>query len=307
LLGRSAAMARLTAALLAAAAKLLLLPTVAFAANASEPHPHQGLIPRLKLDGKPNIKLSAADLKAIESGQLWMKSKEESGIGRGIGVRDIAAPVDVVFGQISDLEGYVGKVPMLSSLKIYESKKKSSVVMEKATYIVKVIPGYNFEYYLEHHADSKKGVVLFFLDYGRHSDFNDMQGKWYLEEHPTKKGWTRVYYQCDLKLFGYAPAIVKTLLTSKGLSSAIGWVKKESEKRAPKMAEVAAFALPPRVVVPHAGQQHPLAGDFVAQPAAMQYPTASSAVAIVAAAVAAAHVIASRDVRGRRVRVGSTF
>jgi len=306
-------MARLTAFLLAAAAKLLLLPKAAFAANKSEPHPHQGLIPRLKLDGKPDIKLSSADLKVIESGQLWMKSKEEKGIGRGLGVRDIAAPADVVFGQISDLEGYVGKVPMLQSLKIYESTKKSSVVVEKATYIVRVVPGYNFEYYVEHHADSKKGVVLFFLDYGRHSDFNDMQGKWFLEEHPTKPGWTRVYYQCDLKLWGYAPKIVKTLLTSKGLSSSIGWVKRESEKRAPKMAGTAAFALglpSPRViaplsaaVAPSSGQQHAFAAEaLVAQPPALQYSKVPGALAIIAAFVAAAHVTASRDFRGRRVQ-----
>merc|ERR1712039_618609 len=61
-----------------------------------------------------------------------------------------------------------------------------------------------------------------------------MQGKWYLEDHPLKVGWTRVYYQCDLMLFGYAPAIVKKLLTAKGLSSSIEWVQRESEKRAPR-------------------------------------------------------------------------
>jgi hypothetical protein len=301
-------MARFAAVLLAAAAKLLLLPRAAFAANVSEPHPHQGLIPRLKLDGKPNIKLSSTDLKAVEAGELWMKSKEESGIGRGIGVRDIAAPIDVVFGQISDLEAYVGKVPMLRSLKIYERKKKSSVIIEKATYIVKVIPGYNFEYYVEHHADKKKGVVLFFLDYGRHSDFSDMQGKWYLEEHPTKAGWTRVYYQCDLKLWGYAPAIVKKLLTSKGLSSAISWVKKESEKRAPKSVGTAAFAigLPPlHIAAPTSAATGPRFGqdpltNLAGQPLAMQYSTASGFIAVIAAGIAAAHVIASRDARRRR-------
>jgi len=216
-----------------------LLPRATHAANASEPHPHQGEIPRLKMDGKPNVKLSKKDIERIEAGYLWMQSKEEHGIGRGIGISDIAAPPDVVFGQISDLPGYVGKVPMLKSIKVYSKNKKGQEVIEKATYVVKVIPGYNFEYYVEHHADAKKGILLFYLDYDRNSDFNDMQGKWVLEEHPTKPGWTRVYYQCDLKLWGYAPKIVKTLLTSKGLSSAIAWVKRESEKRAPKT--VAAF------------------------------------------------------------------
>jgi len=203
------------------------------AANASEPHPHQGVIPRLKMDGgKPKISLTSKDLEQIEDGQLWMHTEEVNGIGRGLGIRDIAAPWEVVFGEIADLKGYVSKVPMLSDLKVYSSKTKRSAkgseVVEKATYMIKVIPGYKFEYYLEHHAVKSKKTLLFFLDYDRSSDFNDMQGRWFLEEHPTKPGWTRVYYQCELKLWGYAPAIVKTLLTSKGLSSSIGWVKKES-------------------------------------------------------------------------------
>lgn len=212
---------------------------VALAANASAPHPHQGIIPRLPMEGKPKIKLTAGDMKMIEDGQLWMKSVESNGIGRGVGVRDMAAPPDLVFRQISDLEGYVGKVPMLSSLKTYSKEKSRQFTTEKAAYIVRVVPGYNFEYYVEHRASSKTGVLLFFLDYDRYSDFNDLQGKWYLEPHPTKPGWTRVFYQCDLKLFGYAPKIVKTLLTSKGLSSAISWVKRYSEASVPKSMVVA--------------------------------------------------------------------
>lgn len=214
-------------------------PLMTSAANASEPHPHQGEIPRLKMDGKPVVKLSEKDLEQIEAGHLWMKSQEVNGVGTGIGIRDIAAPASVVFRQISDLAGYVGKVPMLSSLKVYSSTKKGGEVVEKATYKVRVIPGYYYEYYVEHHASEKKGMLLFYLDYGRLSDFNDLQGKWYLEKHPSKPDWTRVYYQCDLKLFGYAPAMVKTLLTSKGLESAIGWVKRESEKVASKQLAAA--------------------------------------------------------------------
>lgn len=204
------------------------------AANASEPHPHRGVIPRLKLDGRPNVKLTAADWKVVDSGELWMSSKEVASVGRGIGIQDIKAPMDVVFDQISNLAGYVGKVPFLKSIKVYDSKSHGNVLVEKATYTLRVIPGFNYEYFLEHHVKRKGGSLLFHLDYDQHSDFNDMQGKWYLEVHPTKPGWTRLYYQCDLALWGFAPEIVKKLLTSQGLASAIGWVKRESEKEAKK-------------------------------------------------------------------------
>jgi ribosome-associated toxin RatA of RatAB toxin-antitoxin module len=195
------------------------LPRRLHAANASEPHPHQGVILKFKMDGKPQLSLSDADMGRIDNGEMWLHSEEVNGVGKGLGIRDVAAPWEVVFDQITDLKRYVGKVPMLSDLQVYHRKAKGKEVVEKAMYSIKVVPGYKFEYFVEHHASKSKKTLTFFLDYDRHSDFNDMQGKWFLEEHPSKPGWTRVYYECKLSLFGYAPAIVKKLLTSKAGSN----------------------------------------------------------------------------------------
>lgn len=219
----------------------LVLPA-ALAADASKPHLHQGLIPRLELEGRPDVRLSVNDLEAIEKGRLWVRSAEEGGVGRAIGVRDVAAPMDVVFGQISDLATYVGKVPMLTSLSTYRREEVAPVTKAWARYLVKVVPGYSFEYFLEHQMSEQKGVVLFFLDYSRLSDVNDMQGKWFLEPHPTKAGWTRLYYQCELKFWGFVPRFIKTMLTGQGVATATAWVRKESERRAPAPAP-RAFAL----------------------------------------------------------------
>jgi hypothetical protein len=189
------------------------------------------LIEPFKIDGRPAVKLSAEDKARIESGQLWTRSWEVDGIGHGIGIQDIAAPPDVIFGQVADLKGYVGKVPSLRNLNVYSSGKG----VDKATYNVRVVPGYNLEYYLEHHVSKPDNTVIFFLDYSRYSDLDDMMGKWYLEEHPTKSGWTRVYYQCSIKPFAYVPSFVKSFVTKSGLVTAVGWVKCESELRAPKL------------------------------------------------------------------------
>merc|ERR1719382_2341856 len=142
-------------ALAVGAITCFLGPSGTDAANASEPHPHQGVIPRLKADGRPKVSLSSKDLEHIEQGHVWMHSEEVGGIGRGLGIRDIAAPWEVVFGQVTDLQGYVGKVPMLSTLQVYSSTSaaRGSEVVEKAAYKIKVIPGYWFEYFVEHHAD----------------------------------------------------------------------------------------------------------------------------------------------------------
>eukprot|EP00928_Gymnodinium_smaydae_P041883 TRINITY_DN28286_c0_g2_i1.p1 TRINITY_DN28286_c0_g2~~TRINITY_DN28286_c0_g2_i1.p1 ORF type:complete len:347 (+),score=45.41 TRINITY_DN28286_c0_g2_i1:74-1042(+) len=245
----------------------------ALASDASKPHPHQGLVPRFKLDGKPQIQLSSEDLARIDAGELWTRSFEtEQGVGSGFGIRDVAAPPEVVFGQISDVEGYVGKVPMLKSIEVYA--REPNVV--KAAYRVKVLPGYHYEYYVEHYASARRDALLFHLDYDRRSDFSDMQGKWFLEAHPTKPGWTRVHYQCDLLLFGYAPRMVKSLLTTQGLESAIGWVKRESEARAApadvQAASTTAFL--------HAGRSW--------RPSTFAWVCASSIAAMAAAAVSGA-------------------
>eukprot|EP00929_Paragymnodinium_shiwhaense_P112761 TRINITY_DN81024_c0_g1_i1.p1 TRINITY_DN81024_c0_g1~~TRINITY_DN81024_c0_g1_i1.p1 ORF type:complete len:304 (+),score=76.41 TRINITY_DN81024_c0_g1_i1:84-995(+) len=224
----------------------LALPTLADAANASAPHPHRGLIPRMRM-GEPLVfDLTDEENALVAEGGLWTRAieVEDSGIGRAQGVQHIPAPPSIVWGQIADFEGYVGKVNMLQSVSIYDRNVTDSEVVEKATYVVRVIPGFYYEYYIEHHADEEKGELLFFLDYDRESDFDDNQGKWIVEAHPEKAGWSIVHYQTELKLMGYAPRIVRTLLMSKGIESAFAWVHRESVKRVPADAVVDAFALP---------------------------------------------------------------
>jgi len=210
------------------------------------PHPHKGVIKRLPFSGNLNLKLSAKAIKLVDRGSLWMETKEVKEIGTGVAVSDIAAPPAVVFDQVSDLNHYVGKVPLLKKLKIYETRKWGGTITQKAEYLVRPAPGFGYTYYVEHHANRDKRILLFFLDYDRKSDFDDLQGKWYVEAHPTKEGWSRVYYQCDLKLPGYIPKLIKTVLTKQGLSSAVGWVKKESEKVASSNARASvALSVPP--------------------------------------------------------------
>lgn len=222
-------MARHTAALAAATAATLLLPQAA-GCNASSPHPHSGLLPRLGLDPRPMVSLSARDLAQIEQGNLWTKTAEVSGFGRGYGVQDIAAPREVIWKHVVDLRGYVGKAPKLTSLNVYSSERRGDQgglqeVIEKAVYKVNVLPGYGYEYFVEHHASPAQSTLVFFLDYEHCSDIEDMMGKWYLQEHPTKQGWTRVFYQLDLKPWGHVPSVLKSFAASRGLHSTIGWVK----------------------------------------------------------------------------------
>jgi len=152
--------------------------------------------------------------------------------GLGIAAGDIAAPPDLVYEQFSNLNRYVGKVPCLTKVHVYKKRKLGATTVTKAEYNVRPLPGYGYTYYVEHRANPNSRMVVFYLDHNRKSAFEEMQGKWYVQAHPTKEGWSRVYYQCALKLPVYIPKFVKTFATQHGLSSAVGWVKKESEKAA---------------------------------------------------------------------------
>mmetsp|Transcript_21537 Transcript_21537/g.43401 ORF Transcript_21537/g.43401 Transcript_21537/m.43401 type:complete len:328 (+) Transcript_21537:64-1047(+) len=195
------------------------------------PHPHQGVIPKVPFDTKPDVTLTQQDMLKIDEGELWKHSWESNGIGGGIAIRDIAAPRDMVFEQVAKLEEYVGKVPFLKALRVYDRKDKGEEIIEKAEYNLKIAPMVSYEYFVEHHINKHLGILHFFLDYDRKSDFDDMQGKWILENHPTKPGWTRAWYQIDMSLPKRMPKPIKALLTNQGLASAIEWVKKASEEQ----------------------------------------------------------------------------
>lgn len=249
---------RAAAALAVGAAASSLLPRAA-GCNASSPHPHSGLLPRLELDPRPMVSLSASDLAQIEQGGLWTRTAEVSGFGRSYGVQDIAAPREVVWNHVVDLSGYVGKVPKLRSLNVYSSELRANQrglqeVIEKAVYKVNVLPGYEYEYFVEHHASPAQGTLVFFLDYERCSSIDDMMGKWYLQDHPTKLGWTRVFYQLDLKPWGYVPSVLKSFAASRGLHSTIGWVKAHSERPGERTVTAGVeLAAPPRGPLDAAG------------------------------------------------------
>jgi len=72
--------------------------------------------------------------------------------------------------------------------------------------------------------------VTWSLDYDKTSDFDDVAGHWHLQDHPTKRGYTRVFYACDIKFKNPIPGPIMNFLTKAALKNATGWVKRESEQ-----------------------------------------------------------------------------
>ena len=88
------------------------------------------------------------------------------------------------------------------------------------------------EYFIDHTYDANAGWLTWTLDYSRQSDLDDSVGYWRVEPVPGKDGWSRVYYSVDVRVKGWVPGPIETLITKKGLMKATEWLKRESEAKA---------------------------------------------------------------------------
>ena len=197
---------------------------------------HRGTLPAFKLGPVENLKpLTAAEEKTLEQGKLVLRQEEDPTRGKGLAIRDMAATPDDVMEELLDFSTYKKKVAMCSSSIVYGRKKlrggKEQVKVEMSSTI---IPGFSFHCYFDHTADRKGHSMIWSLDYDRRSDVDDIQGMWYVEPHPTKEGWSRVYYQIDMRLRYKIPGVLYRALSSSSLSNAVSWVKDYSERRASK-------------------------------------------------------------------------
>lgn len=199
-----------------------------------EGHGHRGSLPKFQLGPPTNMKaLSADELRQLEAGSLVLRQEEDSTRGKGLAIRDMHATPDDVMTELLDFSNYKKKVAMCSKSIVYGTSSlsggKEQVKVEMSSTI---LPGFSFNCYFDHTVDRKRKSLIWSLDYDRKSDVDDIKGMWYVEKHPTKPGWSRVFYQIDMRLRYRIPSVLYRALAKSSLSSAVSWVKDFSERRA---------------------------------------------------------------------------
>ncbi|KAG8460683.1 hypothetical protein KFE25_011458 [Diacronema lutheri] len=196
------------------------------AASTKEAHPHRGVL-KAYTNGHMAIDLSASEERALAEGKMVMRMNAEK--TSGVAVQDVAAPAEFALAQITDGEGYVGKVPGLSSVKNYFDKRRADGSVEtKATYVVKLVMGYQLEYYISQLYSPKARCLTWTLDYDRKSDLHDSVGYWRVDALPEQPARCRVFYSSSSLVLGM-PQFVMDLLTSQALKASTAWVKKHAE------------------------------------------------------------------------------
>ena len=161
----------------------------------------------------------------------------EGSSGRGLAVLDVHSPTDIVWSRILDYDNYPKMVNGCTSSKNYkviQHKPSKSNQYLSQTIFTRMKIGMSFvqlEYFIEHSYHPKLGVLTWTLDYSKQSDLDDSVGYWYVVEHPSKGAeWSRVFYSVDVALPGWVPKFARDFFSTKALTDATGWVKRESEK-----------------------------------------------------------------------------
>lgn len=236
---------RLAATLAAIAASALFLAlgpwhgggvdgsTCSTSSGGEAPHPHRGKLKPFKRGKPESIKLGSSEEKLLESGQPWFSTSQSGNTGTGKAVVDVAAPPEIVWHQLLDFNTYPQKAPKVSTCKIYKRQKEGFGKEHIFVHFVSpVLPGYRFQYFCDHTYEKSKKSLTWCLDYDRLSDFEDVQGHWHVEPHPTKAEWSRVFYEVRLMVPKFLPKVIIKVLTTKAISDATTWVRVASEKEA---------------------------------------------------------------------------
>jgi len=202
----------------------LLAALPAYAADATRPHPHQGVVTAYK-GAPPPVSLSDADKVSLAAGKVVLKQQQVESGGRGVAMMDISAAPDTIWSKILDYAHYpqmVDKVAECGNYRVAGDELYTRFVLD--------VMGADVEYYIRHKVNKPAGYLTWTLDYSRKSDLDDSVGYWRVTPLQADPPRSRLEYSVDIRFTGYVPGFVADMISKKGLTDATGWVKRESEK-----------------------------------------------------------------------------
>lgn len=202
---------------------LFLLAGSAWAADAAVPHEHTGLVTPYT-GAPPAVSLSAEDLATLQAGKMVMKQVQRGNGGHAVAFQDIHAAPTTIWSKITNYGMYSSWVNGVKSCSVY--KRDGSKIF--AQFDLSVM-GIGVTYFIKHDYQPASNYLTWTLDYSRQSDLDDSVGYWRLTPLSANPPLTRLEYSVDIRFKGWIPGFVQDFIANKGLSDAVGWVKKQSE------------------------------------------------------------------------------
>lgn len=200
---------------------LLALSAGALAADPNAPHNNQGIVAAYK--GAPaKVTLSAEDEAKLAAGQMVQKQGQTGNGGHAVAFMNINATPDKVWSKIINFASYPSWVDNVTSCTVYKHEGSFYYV----DFVLSVM-GIGVQYYIKHDYQPSQGYMTWTMDYSRLSDLDDSVGYWRVTAvSPTV---SRLEYSVDIRFKGWIPGFVQDMISTKGLTTATSWVKKQSE------------------------------------------------------------------------------
>jgi len=202
---------------------LVVFFSTAQAANPNKSHPHNGIANKFHNPDKTS--LSTSDEQQLSAGKPVYKQVQEGNGGRGIAIFDINASEEEVWNVITSFSQYPKWIDELSKADVY-SRDGQHIYVD---FLISTW-GVEVQYYIDHLYNPSKGYMTWQLDYDRESDLDDSTGYWLVYPSPLDSSKTRVEYSVDLRIKGWVPGFIQTMLAESGVQNATIWVKREAEK-----------------------------------------------------------------------------
>lgn len=200
---------------------VMTMSRTAMAADPAQPHTNKGIVAAYA--GAPaKVSLSADDEAKLTAGQMVQKQAQTGNGGHAVAFMNINATPEKVWSKITSFANYPSWVDSVSKCTTY--KKEGSLIY--VDFVLSVM-GFGVQYYIKHDHQPAQGYMTWTLDYSRLSDLDDSVGYWRVTAlSPTV---TRLEYSVDIRFKGWIPGFVQEMISSKGLTTATTWVKKQSE------------------------------------------------------------------------------
>jgi len=214
---------------------LCLLATLAGAhargADASQPHPHNGVLAKYTAQppSKYGLSVDNVPLERLRGGKPLLRLVSVAGgFKRSVSIQDVNAPPNVVWSRIMDLPKYPRMVEGCVECEPYRTVKKvGGTQVVCARYKIRAA-AITMEYFMKHVYEPSKNCMTFHLDYERLSELQDTVGYWYVEK--LDDGWCRVYYSTDSQVPGWVPGFMKDQLVNLAAKRSTAWVDVECQK-----------------------------------------------------------------------------
>lgn len=166
----------------------------------------------------------------LACGELVVKKGMVDGVPQGMASQRVHAPASIVWERILDFAMWPKMVDNVVSARVYAHDRHADGehINVEVTVGMAMI---RIRTYVHHIYDEERSLMTWVLDEQYESDLDANNGFWLVQQDPDDPGWSTVNYSIAVTLKSWAPSWLDSLIAVQGLPKAVGWVKRESEKR----------------------------------------------------------------------------